>query len=215
MYCTMPGCRTVFSWKTGRREYGAVHNPYALEYMRQHGALGRDLADIPCGGRPDYRELRASIPEMKVRTEDSTFAHHCYMLMGHVEVEARRMTAEDDVVAENEQRSRILFMRQRMKEDEYRRILLRRMTDAEKKRELAMIMQMLTDTLGDMFRQAVIAGSITEFVPQMRSLVEYANTHLLAISHRFGNCRVLCIFIDGPNHPIEVVKVTARQMKGF
>ena len=63
MFCTMPGCETAFSFRTGRRETGRVHNPHYFE-MLQRGELGgggaaggvRAPGDLQCGGPPG-REL--------------------------------------------------------------------------------------------------------------------------------------------------------------
>lgn len=49
MYCVL--CKTVFSWETGLEDRtGIVHNPIAIEVMRNAGVLMRAPGDIPCGG---------------------------------------------------------------------------------------------------------------------------------------------------------------------
>jgi hypothetical protein len=48
MYC--PPCKTAFDWNTGMIETGTIHNPHAIEWMREHGTLERDINDVPCGG---------------------------------------------------------------------------------------------------------------------------------------------------------------------
>ncbi len=48
MWCTQ--CRTAFSWKTGRIVTGIIHNPHAIRWQRENGALLRANGDIPCGG---------------------------------------------------------------------------------------------------------------------------------------------------------------------
>jgi hypothetical protein len=62
MFCTMPGCETAFSFRTGRRETGRVHNPHYFE-MRQQGLLGavRAPGDIRCGGGPSLNLIRSLI----------------------------------------------------------------------------------------------------------------------------------------------------------
>jgi len=62
MFCTMPGCETAFSFRTGRRETGRVHNPHYFE-MRQKGLLGavRAPGDIRCGGGPSINLIRSLI----------------------------------------------------------------------------------------------------------------------------------------------------------
>lgn len=48
MWC--PPCKTAFDWNTGMIETGTIHNPHAVEWMREHGTLERDINDVPCGG---------------------------------------------------------------------------------------------------------------------------------------------------------------------
>ena len=49
MYCVL--CKTLFSWETGLEDRtGNVHNPIAIEVMRNAGVLMRAPGDVPCGG---------------------------------------------------------------------------------------------------------------------------------------------------------------------
>ena len=52
MFCTVPGCETAFSFRTGRKEHGIIHNPHYYQ-MKQQGLLGgvnRNPGDRVCGG---------------------------------------------------------------------------------------------------------------------------------------------------------------------
>ena len=51
MWCT--GCQTTFSWNTGKKTHGAVHNPHYFDYLRKNGGLRRNPLDVECGGMPD------------------------------------------------------------------------------------------------------------------------------------------------------------------
>jgi hypothetical protein len=59
MWCVMDGCNTAFSWNTGKVVTGTVHNPHYYEWLRRTGGghMERNLADIPCGGLPGYRDM--------------------------------------------------------------------------------------------------------------------------------------------------------------
>lgn len=49
MYC--PLCKVIFSYSSGELQIGGiVHQPDALNELRNNGLLNRDLRDIPCGG---------------------------------------------------------------------------------------------------------------------------------------------------------------------
>ena len=37
MYCS--GCHTVFDWKSGKEEKGVIHNPHAIQWMKNNGKI--------------------------------------------------------------------------------------------------------------------------------------------------------------------------------
>ena len=57
MFCTVPGCETAFSFRTGRKETGIIHNPHFFEAQRAGLLAGeggvRAPGDRMCGGIPD------------------------------------------------------------------------------------------------------------------------------------------------------------------
>ena len=58
MWC--PQCHTPFSWRTGHKETGVVHNPHYYEWQRQQngGVAPRVIGDVACGGIPHYTAVR-------------------------------------------------------------------------------------------------------------------------------------------------------------
>jgi hypothetical protein len=56
MFCTVPGCETPFSFHTGRKETGIIHNPHFFEAQRAGLLAGEGVARAPgdrlCGGIP-------------------------------------------------------------------------------------------------------------------------------------------------------------------
>ena len=60
MWCTQ--CKIAFSWRTGRRVNGVIHNPHFYEFQRQGGGavINAPNAQI-CGGIPDHRSWRDRI----------------------------------------------------------------------------------------------------------------------------------------------------------
>ena len=56
MWCTQ--CQVAFSWRTGRRVNGVVHNPHFYQWQRENGGAPRVAGDIRCGGIPRYHQIR-------------------------------------------------------------------------------------------------------------------------------------------------------------
>ena len=57
MWCTQ--CKIAFSWRTGRRVHGVIHNPHFYEFQRQGGGavVNAPNAQI-CGGIPGHNQWR-------------------------------------------------------------------------------------------------------------------------------------------------------------
>ena len=64
MFCTVPGCNTAFSWRTGLKVNGTIHNPHYHQMLAAGlitpGVVGRVRApgDRLCGGPPDNMLIR-------------------------------------------------------------------------------------------------------------------------------------------------------------
>ena len=57
MWCT--GCHVAFSWRTGLRVNGPIHNPHFYQFQRQGGgAVIQNPGAQICGGLPTYYQLR-------------------------------------------------------------------------------------------------------------------------------------------------------------
>jgi hypothetical protein len=82
MWC--PQCHTAFSWRTGHKETGVVHNPHFYEWQRKQngGVAPRVAGDVACGGIPNYHEVRAGI--IGLSTKDGNIVYNFHRLINHV-----------------------------------------------------------------------------------------------------------------------------------
>jgi len=61
MWCTQ--CQTTFSWRTGLKEEGLIHNPHYYEFMRRNGgAVPRAPGDLPAGAQP---QVQCGMPNLQ------------------------------------------------------------------------------------------------------------------------------------------------------
>ena len=56
MWCT--ACNIAFSWRTGLKVTGTIHNPHYYEFMRQNGGNGvQNPGAVNCGGLPYHGQI--------------------------------------------------------------------------------------------------------------------------------------------------------------
>jgi len=83
MWC--PQCHTAFSWRTGHKETGVVHNPHFYEWQRKQngGVAPRVAGDVACGGIPTYHEVRSGI--VGLTGKEGTITYNFHRLINHVQ----------------------------------------------------------------------------------------------------------------------------------
>ena len=59
MWCT--ACHVAFSWNTGRKVHGVIHNPHFYQYQRDNNANVANPGMMACGGVPNYNIFRSAL----------------------------------------------------------------------------------------------------------------------------------------------------------
>lgn len=182
MWC--PDCHTAFNWNTMKIETGVIHNPHYYEFQRRNGPArqGRNLGDIPCGGFPTYYELRASA------AINDRQLHSIHRLISHIQNYEFRYNYVDREV--NNMDLRVGYLMNEINEERYKSTLQKREKLFHRKRDIANILRMFSDTGGDFMRQIIQNGNLlSEIKGNFAELIEYSNTQLMKVSERY-NCTV-------------------------
>ena len=169
MWCTV--CQTAFDWRTGAIEKGRIHNPHFFEFTKR----SRENGDIPCGGRPIYRELMAeNAPPLIMRF------YYLVVEAEHLLAYRYAFTYEDNMSL------RIEYLMNKINDDRMKWELQRRQKYNDKMRDIRDIQQMFLDTGGDLLRQWVVErDKEDEIINTAQQLCKYFNGVCNQIHRRY------------------------------
>jgi hypothetical protein len=204
MWCTM--CHTAFSWRSGRVENGHVHNPHYFEWLRQRGENDRNPLDVQCGREIDMtfvRGLRRKIVDTNVvivgDLPDNVsvvggsavserlvtfYLEKCRKVMHIHEVELPRLMVNNEI---DNLDMRILFLRGKITEEEWKRVLQQREKKNERKRSLSDIFAMYVATMTDILYRFYDNGQWEQGVWEMGELKKYTYEQLRKTAALFNS----------------------------
>ena len=170
MWCTQ--CHTAFDWRTGCIETGRIHNPHYVAYFKNKS---REHCDIPCGGRPNYNELKRS----KAPRE---------LLETSLEINKldRELMIRYGYIYDNNLYVRMRYILNEMTENEFKRELQRRDKFNDKITDIQDIYRMVIDTIGDLLRRYMIyPENVDDIIYEIIKITTYANETMDKIRKRY------------------------------
>lgn len=173
MWCTT--CQTAFDWKSGKIETGRIHNPHYFEFKSRY----REHGDIPCGGRPMYRELLEHDAPSCIMSISTVVSTAEYNLMYKY-----NFTYTDNIEL------RIDYLLNKINDEQLKHELQKRDKHNEKMRDIQNIYQMFIDTCSDLLRQWMIdPDKVDEIKDTAYELSKYTNQVITRIRNRY-TCQV-------------------------
>lgn len=165
MWCTQ--CHTGFSWRTGLKVTGVIHNPHFYQWQNQGG--NAPAVNVPgavmCGGLPTYYQwrnvVRRYFPGNEIKDDDDA-RHFCERtLIGlhrglnhftHYELDRFRRTCNNIT---NNQQLRIKYILNEVTKDAFKSTLIKRDKKHSKSRAILEIYELVnvvtTETIRDIF----------------------------------------------------------------
>jgi len=188
MWCTR--CQTCFSWITGKKLNGTIHNPHYYEYMRQNGGQAAAQAQGGCDGFPEYHSLeRKWRYDSGISNKDQVLLSKTHRLVNHVryvELDGLRNTIAEHET-KNGRKWGVEYLRNNVTREEWGQKLYLAYRKKERAQRMLNIMEMFVMVSQDIYRNwynnAMTGPEMTESV---RKLLQYANENISTHNKQYG-----------------------------
>jgi hypothetical protein len=188
MFCVQ--CHTAFSWRTGRVETGAIHNPHYYDIIRKNngGAIPRAPGD-ECGGVPYTQQLFQKLKTLFVNIDYPNELLNALQLYNHIqhnEFPVNNLILPNIQISNRVLRARFLI--KEIDEDKFKELLQKQEKKYEKIKEVRFTLRMFNTALGDMLRCVYAETSTTgvhELINEMNELRKYTNMCFAGVEARY------------------------------
>jgi hypothetical protein len=200
MFCTK--CNIPFSWKTGRKVTGVIHNPHFYEWRKNNGGGNLQVPGaVHCGGLPQYwnfrTKLRNNYPsnsvggiqnKFNVEIYDTCVAFH--RQVSHFQhVELNRLRERCQKLRDNSD-LRIKFILKQIDEKKLKSNICRRDKQFNKETDILQIYEVFYNVLLESINSVYNnpdRKNIKECIQRSVNCTYYCNQELIKISIRYNN----------------------------
>ena len=172
MWC--PQCHTPFSWRTGQKETGVVHNPHFYEWQRKQngGVAPRVAGDVVCGGIPHYNEVRGKLTGLTTQVQASILNfHRIVQHVQHAELPRYHNVFNED----DNQDLRIQYLLGQLNADVLKVTIQQREKKREKERAVRRALEVLVQAGTDLLHRIMAETDIQKKIAIMEE------THVLRL----------------------------------
>ena len=184
MWC--PQCHTAFSWRTGHKESGVVHNPHFYEWQRKQngGVAPRVAGDMACGGIPHYAQVRNSLVGLLANEVTAILGFH--RVVNHVQLAELPRFHNVFNQADNED-MRIAYLLGNINADALKVQVQQREKKREKERAQRRALEVLVQAGTDIIRRIMAETDATKkraIIEEIDALRIYINELLTKVHER-------------------------------
>lgn len=183
MWCVQ--CHTTFNWKTGRIETGVVHNPEYFKWMRDNKVLERNPLDVQCGRELDYNFITNLTPLLPRRSKVLNIIQHVI----HIQQVIMPQYANNALTTN--QHLRISYLRNKITEEDFKRLLQRVSKAMEKNKEIlgvyGMFVTCATDIMYRLYDSLLKNNTTFDVTSELQELTNVSNDFLKDISKCYGS----------------------------
>ena len=177
MYCTQ--CHTAFSWRTGRVEAGAIHNPHYYEYMRNNGNMPRAPGDVVCGGLPHPSAIDTPRHRVTYSLVHRSWLQTIHRMHGHIQHIVMHRYRINHI--ENNRDIRIQYMMNVLPEDQFKKKIQQREKATEKKREIIEVLDLYQTVVMDLMQKAA-RDPDTSYIDEFLAIKDHVSGLLTKIA---------------------------------
>ena len=183
MWCTC--CNIAFSWRTGMKVTGTIHNPHYYEFMRQNGGNAvQNPGAVNCGGLPYHdhmtrvtrklENITNTIKDLNERhwlNDASNYlsmihrgaTHFQHIILDPIRRDIQRNNDNEDL--------RVKFIMNEIKEEQFKTNLIKRDNAFEKKQAMLHVYELM----GNVFVETTISiyNLTVEFCKQIKTEIMY------------------------------------------
>ena len=188
MFCV--SCHTAFSWNTGLRINGPIHNPHYFEVRARLGTIEpraphQHANPQGCDEIPSIHALRREVNNGRQLEPDVELTYRYAQHIRDVVCGRLRELGREYSFNTNLER-RVDWMRNKLTDEQFRQHLHRNDKRARYNTELLSLFQMYTNVVGGLFQNMVVQRTTGAYADILK-LREYTMDNLNSIRARYGS----------------------------